>query len=403
MTGMSARRASVATFLNFVANGFVITGWTARIPGVARELRIDNAQLGTLLLCLAIGSIVSMSQAPRILPSIGAAQTARVGSSTALVGLILMSVAVTVHSPALAAVGLFVAGVGMGLWDVSMNVHGAAVEHALGRTVMPRYHAGFSLGTVGGALVGALLAWADVPIPWGVTGSGILCVILVFMTVPHFLDSRAEEQAAAQEAADAHAAAGTTANRVTSPWREPRTLLIGVVVLACSLTEGSAMDWVAKGAADSLHVTESIAALVFAVFVTAMTLTRWFGTGLVDRFGRVASLRACLAMALIGLLVYVVAPNVWVMAVGVFFWGVGAALGFPLGISAASDDPTKAAARVSVVSVIAYGAFFAGPPILGWLGNHWGIREALSVIALPVAAAILLAGVTRPAAPSPHR
>ena len=52
------------------------------------------------------------------------------------------------------AVGLFVYGVGIGVWDVAMNVEGAEVERRLGRTIMPRFHAGFSLGTVLGAAVG---------------------------------------------------------------------------------------------------------------------------------------------------------------------------------------------------------------------------------------------------------
>lgn len=386
------RRASVATFVNFVANGFIVTAWSSRIPGAARELNADNAQLGTILLCMAVGSMITLSQAGRVLPVTGTAQAARWGNWGAFAGLLLLALSLEQHSALLAGVALFVMGLGMGLWDVAMNVEGAAVEHRLGRTVMPRYHAGFSVGTVAGALLGALLAALDVPISIGLIASGVICVIGVLATTPRFLDSHAAEAAAEEKARREASGAG----RAKSAWTEPRTILIGIVVLACSLTEGSAMDWVAKGAVDSLRVSESTAALVFAVFVTAMTLTRWFGTGLVDRFGRVQALRLCLGMALAGLLLYVLAPNVWVMSVGVFLWGIGAALGFPLGISAASDDPARSAARVGVVSFIAYGAFFAGPPLLGWLSNVWGIREALGVIAIPIVAAILLAGVTKP-------
>ncbi|GAA1349954.1 MFS transporter [Falsarthrobacter nasiphocae] len=400
MTHLRAEAASRATFLHFFLNGFIVTAWTARIPGAAATLKVDNAQLGLLLLMVAVGSILSMSQADRLLARFGTRTTARGGNVVGVLGLVGLSAALGAQSPVWAGAALLVLGVGMGVWDVAMNVEGAHVEHELGRTVMPRYHAGFSVGTVAGAVLGAALAAASVPIAVGLIGAGLVSLVVVALVTPRFLDSgpALEPVPAGQGADPASAAAAATsapAVKPRSPWTEPRTLLIGVVVMACSLTEGSAMDWVAKGAVDGIHVSESVAAMIFAVFVTAMTLTRWFGTGFVDRFGRVACLRVCLAASLLGLATYVLAPNGWVMAVGVFFWGVGAALGFPLGISAASDEPARAAARVSTVSMIAYTAFFLGPPLLGWLAEAWTIRHALAVIAVPILAALLLAGVTR--------
>ena len=71
------------------------------------------------------------------------------------------------------------------------------------------------------------------------------------------------------------------------------------------------------------------------------------------------------------------------VGLGIVVWGLGASLGFPVGMSAAADDPARAAARVSVVSTIGYGAFLAGPPLLGWLGDRVGTLEALLAVALP--------------------
>jgi cyanate permease len=82
--------------------------------------------------------------------------------------------------------------------------------------------------------------------------------------------------------------------------------------------------------------------------------------------------------------------------VGVALWGIGAALAFPMGMSAAADDPKQAAARVSVVSTLGYVAFLAGPPLLGFLGDVIGIRMALLVIGVPIVIALLLAGAAKP-------
>lgn len=81
---------------------------------------------------------------------------------------------------------------------------------------------------------------------------------------------------------------------------------------------------------------------------------------------------------------------------------MGAALGFPVGMSAAADDPVRAAGRVSVVSTIGYTAFFMGPPLIGMLAEHVGYRSALLVILAPIALGLVLAGVAKPLPDSPE-
>ena len=101
------------------------------------------------------------------------------------------------------------------------------------------------------------------------------------------------------------------------------------------------------------------------VFSVSMTVVRIFGGPLVDRFGRVATLRVLAATATVGLLLFILAPSIPLVFVGAALWGAGVSLGFPLGMSAAADDPAKAAARVSAAATIGYISFLCGPPILG--------------------------------------
>ena len=127
-----------------------------------------------------------------------------------------------------------------------------------------------------------------------------------------------------------------------------------------------------------------------------MTGMRWFATALLDRFGRVAVLRLCAGLSIVGLAVFGLVGPLPLALVGVVVWGAGAAVGFPVGMSAASDDPLHAAQRVAVVSTIGYSAFLAGPPMLGLLAQHLGYRHALLVIGVPVVLGLL---VMRAAAP----
>src|SRR5512132_4343526 len=126
-------------------------------------------------------------------------------------------------------------------------------------------------------------------------------------------------------------------------WAEPRTLLIGVFVLCMTFTEGTGNDWLGVAVIDGYHAVPALGSLAFAVFVAAMTTGRWFGPGLIDRYGRVRTLRGSAVTAVLGLLLVVFGSVLPLAMAGAVLWGLGAALGFPVGISAAADDPHHAA------------------------------------------------------------
>src|SRR5690606_41399472 len=151
-----------------------------------------------------------------------------------------------------------------------------------------------------------------------------------------------------------------------------RSRLIAPVGLAAARTEGAANGWVSRAVVDGFETSDAMGAVGLAVFLTAMTGMRLLGPGLLDRYGRVVVLRLSAALALVGLLLFTLAPSIWLALLGVVAWGLGAALGFPVGMSAASDDPARAAVRVSVVPTIRYSAVVMGPPRIGVLAEHVG-------------------------------
>jgi predicted MFS family arabinose efflux permease len=278
---------------------------------------------------------------------------------------------------------MFVYGVGTSSWDVAMNVEGAEVERALGRTVMPRFHAGFSIGTVAGALLGAAAARGGVGLDLQLLGT----VTVVLVAVPLALRSFTPLP-------DDHAERAGSAG-LAAAWREPRTLVVGLVVLAFALAEGIANDWLALALVDGYGSSEALAAVGFACFVSAMTIGRTFGGAAVDRFGRVAVLRLTGLLVVAGVAVVVWSPGLPGAFVGAVLWGLGASLGFPLGMSAAADDERRSAARVAVVSSIGYAAFLGGPPLLGTMADSLGVRQAVVVACAAGLLGALLAPATR--------
>ncbi|TWH34528.1 putative MFS family arabinose efflux permease [Isoptericola variabilis J7] len=402
------RAASWAVLLVFALNGFGFASWASRIPSVRDGLDFSHAQMGLLLLTGAIGSMVALPLSGMISARLGAARTVLVFAAVCAVGYTIACFGVEAEAPLWVRVGLFVGGAGVGVWDAAMNLEGAVVEQHLGRSIMPRFHAGFSLGTVAGAGVGSLVAHVQVPLTWHLITVMVVDVVVVAFCVRAFLPTEGAD-GAAHASADAHAvdpaadpatavepSCGHSLRETLGTWREPRTLLVGLVVLAAALTEGAANDWVSLAVVDGFGTTESVGALGLAVFLASMTGARLVGTSLIDRLGRVPVLRLSGLAALVGVAVFALVPVLWVALLGVVVWGAGAALGFPMGMSAAADDPRRAALRVSVVSTIGYSAFFVGPALIGFLAEHTGYRLALLVIAVPVAIGLLVAGAARP-------
>ncbi|MCP3422105.1 MFS transporter [Nocardioides pinisoli] len=378
MPTLTAARNAVG--LTFFLNGLVFSSWVSRIPEVRSSFGLTNGQLGLVLLAIALGSVLALPTTGAAINALGTVRIVRLGAAAATVGMAAAALGLG-HVLPLTVAGLFVYGLGIGVWDVAMNVEGAEVERGLRRTIMPRFHAGFSGGTVVGALVGALLVELEVPAVAHLVGVVLLAIVLVWRSSPSFLP-----------VVERHEETATSAARA---WLEPRTLLIGVMVLALAMTEGTANDWLAVALVDGHDVSHAVGVAGFAVFVLAMTAGRLAGTGLIDRFGRVVVLWGTMALAGAGVLLIVLAEQPALVVVGIVLWGVGASMGFPVGMSAAADDPVRAASRVSVVSTIGYAAFLAGPPLLGFVGDEVGTLKALLVVAVLLMPAALVVPAAR--------
>ena len=379
------RQARNAVYLVFFGNGFLFANWAARIPQVRAELGVTPGVLGLILLCLAVGSGVGTPLSGLIISRLGEIRTVSVMAVIAAAGMAVAAVGVLLGTPAVAA-GLLVFGFGSGTWDVAMNVQGAAIERVLGRAILPRFHAGWSIGTVAGAGIGAIMVVLGVPVTAHLLAVAVAVAIVMPVAARRFLPGT-----------HAPAPGGRSARRrQLASWTEPRTLLIGLFVLCMALTEGTGNDWLSLAVIDGYHSAVVAGTLTFAVFLAAMTAGRWWGPGLIDRYGRVLVLRVCTVTALAGLLLIEFGGVLPAAMAGALLLGLGTSLGFPVGLSSAADDPAHAATRVSTAASIGYVAFLAGPPVVGFLGDRVGILHSLWVAAVVLAAAFLLAGFTAP-------
>ncbi len=379
----SARNGDLVVF---AVNGFALASWMSRIPDIKQTLHLTPGTLSLLLLAVSAGSLIGLPLAGRLAHRHGAVSIVRLGLALAMSGELVAAIAVQfTGSPWWVVPGLLFVGLGNGIWDVSQNLEGTRIETGLRRAIMPWFHAAFSGGTVLAALIGAGLTALKVPILAHIGVVVAIAVVAVLWGTSQFLPTHGDEPLAE----------GETRPVVRSAWLEPRTLLIGVIVLSAAFAEGTANDWMAVAFVDGHRLSNALGVVAFAVFLVFMTAGRILGTRLLDTYGRVTVLRILFGMAIVGCLLVVFGPT-WLAFIGAAVWGVGASLGFPVGMSAAADDPARAPMRLSVVATIGYTAFLAGPPFLGFLGDHFGVLRALVVVGAISLIAILIVPVTKP-------
>ena len=373
-------QARNAVYVAFVANGFLAASLVSRIPDLRGALSLSNGELGLLLLTIAGGSVLALPSTGALIHRWSAGAVVRGGAICAALGLLLAALGASPFGlVVVCAVGMFLYGIGTSVWDVSMNVEGAEVERRLGRSIMPRFHAAWSVGSIAGAAVGVPMAALHVPMGVHLGLVGAAGIVAALRGTRAFLP--AEEQKAASTPGSA--------------WLEPRVLAIGVMVLCFAVVEGSANDWLSLALIDGYGVPHWVGVSGYLLFVSSMTFGRIFGTVVLDRFGRAPVLWATAAVAAVGILLVVLGDHFVLVVAGIVIWGLGASLGFPVGMSAGADDPARSAARVSVISTIGYGAFLAGPPLLGWLGDHVGTLESLLAVALLMGPAAFSVFATR--------
>jgi fucose permease len=191
--------------------------------------------------------------------------------------------------------------------------------------------------------------------------------------------------------------AGTSARAKTVRVLTVPIILIGIMTMCSTLREGAASDWLALYLHDDRGVSQGLAALIFTTYTVALTLGRFSGGGVLQRFGRVDTLRLSGCVTAAGIVATVVVPGIGGPFLGAILWGLGLSVVFPVAVTAAGDVGGKnAAGAISAVSTIAYGSFLAGPPLIGILAQDLSIGIALWFVAIMALGITLLAPFTNP-------
>ncbi|MFJ9185123.1 MFS transporter [Streptomyces sp. b84] len=407
----TTRRWRAALFLFMLATGVSMASWVARTPAVRDALDVTTGSMGLVLFGLSVGSMAGVLASGGLVRRRGGRQAIATGAGLLVAGLLVIAGGAALEVSAGVFCGLALFGAGMGLAEVAFNIEGAAVERTLGRPVLPVLHGCFSLGTVVGALLGMGLTAARFPVGWHLAAVAVAVAAAGVWTVRAVPAGTGQEEAGPEGPAECDADADADASAAgfeggggrhpdgirgqLAVWQDRRLVMIGLIVLAMAFAEGSANDWLPLLMVDGHGTSATAGSLTFMLFAVAMTTGRFTGGPLLVRYGPAAVVRASALVAAAGVTLVVFSDNALLAGAAVVLWGLGASLGFPVTISAAGEGVRNASARVAAVSTAGYAAFLVGPPSLGFLADHVGLRNAMVVVLVLLGGAALITRALR--------
>jgi len=367
--------------LTFAADSLMFGTWVTQIPFVKTRLGLSEGELGLALFGMPVGLLLMNPLSPWILQRVGLVRTT-VWSTVAMA----LSFALPIWMPTGWALfgALVVLGVSVALMNVAMNTCATKIEEAEHRHIMSSCHGMWSFGGMLGSAVSAVL------IQWGVSPFLHLstqAVLLVLATLIWLRPALEQVPAGAS-----HGESGGSTFAFPS-----RDLLLMILVGLCtSLCEGVAFDWSAVYLRDDLGAPEQVAALGFTCFSLAMMGMRFTGDVLIPRFGERALLYFTAFCSTLALILIIVAPAPLAGIGGFLVLGAGVALGAPILFNAAARVPGLApGAGLATYATFSFVGFLAGPPVIGLLGEHYGLPVGFASVALLTILAVLaVRGIT---------
>ncbi|MFI9595281.1 MFS transporter [Nonomuraea sp. NPDC052265] len=396
---IDAGRARVGVFGLFALSGFVMGLWAAGLPSLNDRLGLGAARLGTVLLLISGGALVSMLVAGRLVDRWSSRRVCWIGGPLSAV--LLLGPALAPSYGSLMVLAL-VFGTGLGVVEVAINAHSVEVERVYGRPIISAFHGAWSLGGAAGGLLTSLVLRAAID-PQALLVTAAVVVPFVYLLAARLLLPDASRQGGEE--------AGGGEGGGTLKWA--LIALLGVAAFAGHLSEGAAIDWAALHARWVLHTGPAAAPLAYTIFSVAMTTIRLLGDPIRARLGSVRTIQLAGGFATLGYVLVLAAPALGEPLRVVCAWtgwalaGVGLATVVPVLFSAVGAAGGPVGRALAMVTAFGYSGLLLGPAVLGYVAEATESLPVALIIPAVLAAVVALSGapairaLTRQAAPAP--
>jgi MFS family permease len=363
MKYLSKRRIALGALFFFM--GICFASWAARIPDIQTKFQLSEGQLGTILLCLPIGSMLGLPIAGWSVHRYGSRRVILICSFAYALTLPLIGL-----SPSTWTIALVLMGFGMlgNIMNISLNTQAIGLENQLGKSILASFHGIWSMAGFTGAGVGAGMIFLNFSPAAHYVVVALLSVVLILLSQKFVINDKPAE--------------GEEGGLVL---RKPDALLlrVGLISFLGMMAEGCMFDWSGVYFKKIVEAEPQYVSLGYVCFMGAMASGRFVTDKASNRFGKVPVLQVSGLLIFFGLLLSVVFPSLFTAAIGFLMVGAGVASIVPVsyGIAGRSKLYTPSVA-LALVSTISFFGFLVGPPLIGFVAELFDLKVSFALIGI---------------------
>ncbi len=355
------KRVRAAITLFYFGQGLAFASWASRIPLIKNQLGLSEAQLGTVLLMLPIGQLLTMPLSGKLVSKFGSHSLLPIVAS--LYSINLLAIAFATNGIQLGIL-LFLFGIIGNMCNISVNTQGVLGENIYKKPIMASFHGSWSLAGFTGALIGLLTTNLHL--------STVQHFLLIFAILNINIFLNRSYLAPPSE---------RSITKSSFSFKPDQVLIsLGIVGFCSMAIEGAMFDWSGVYFNDIVKSPQQLVTLGYASFMIMMATGRFIGDFVLQRIGRQRTLQVSGILMFTGMMLSVVFPNIYTSTFGFMMVGIGVACNIPTVYSIAGKHATiPSGMAIAMVSTVSYLGFLMGPPLIGYIAEVLSLRFSFAV------------------------
>jgi MFS family permease len=355
-------REKFAISIFFFISGFSFSSWASRIPELQNQLKLNDAELGSLLILLPAGLIVTMPLTAFLLSKFTSRKIMLFASILYVLLLSLLGISKNIWQIACI---LFLFGAARNLFNISINTQAVGFQDAIEKPIMSSFHGIWSIAGFTGAALSSLLISLDINITTHFNLVSLIAFVFIVFNHKNTLKTDVKKY-------------NSSASLV---FPDKALFKLGIIAFFSMVCEATISEWGVIYFIKVVHAPKSLTTFGYLAYLSAMTLGRFLGDKLTNKLGAISVLQKSGLMAFVGIGIIVLFPNLVVATIGYFIIGLGLSCIIPLIYSIAGKHSIlNVGPSITSISTIGYMGFLTGPPLVGFLSQSINMRFSFIVI-----------------------